>query len=119
MMQLELAKRSFCPGEKIRGKLAWSLLATNIPCEIRLLWFTEGKGTRDHRVVQEKAIELTKGEGNHDFTFTAPNWPHSFSGQFISLQWAIEVVQLPSELAAETDLVIGPEGSETILPRLS
>lgn len=119
MMQLELAKNSFRPGEKIRGKLVWSLLATSIACEIRLIWFTEGKGTRDHCVVQVKPVELTKGDGSYNFTLTAPNWPHSFSGQFISLQWSIEVVQLPGEQAAQANLTISPEGSEIILPRLS
>ncbi len=119
MIDVTLEKNNFAPGEKIRGKLAWKSRRGGEQFEIRLLWFTEGKGTRDHSVVQEKPVELKGAEGTFDFSFTAPQWPNSFSGQFISLRWAVEAVELSSEEATRADLVIGPEGSETILPSLS
>lgn len=118
MIDVQVSKSRLSPGESISGKVAWQDLSGAKELEVRLIWFTQGKGTRDYQVVQQKNLPAAGESGACKFQFTAPSWPHSFSGQYISLRWAIEVVHLPSEEATQVDLIIGPDGEETILPQL-
>ncbi len=118
MIEVQLAKQNYQPGETIEGKFVWKQTRKGILFDIRLIWFTEGKGTRDHMVFRSQRIEPKEVDGVKSFRFVAPDWPHSFSGQFISLRWAIEAVELPSEEATTVILVIAPEGQEIVLPRI-
>lgn len=118
MIDVELPKLNYQPGESIEGKFVWKQIGKGIRFDIRLIWFTEGKGTRDHQTIHHQLIEPKEFDGSKSFRFVAPHWPHSFSGQFISLRWAIEAVELPSDEATTMILVIAPEGQEIVLPRL-
>lgn len=118
MIEVQLSKLNYQPGESIEGKFVWKQIGKGIRFDIRLIWFTEGKGTRDHQTINQQLIEPKEVDGSKSFRFVAPTWPHSFSGQFISLRWAIEAVELPSEEATTVILVIAPEGQEIVLPRI-
>jgi hypothetical protein len=76
-----------------------------------------GKGSRDHAVVASIPIAQPAIGGEKTFSFAGPEWPHSFVGEMLSLQWAIEVVELPSEEGTEVEIVIAPGSKEVELPR--
>jgi hypothetical protein len=118
MISGQLSKNEFGPGEKIEVVVNWKELPKGISIDVRLVWYTEGKGTRDHLVVQSQSIPRPGQTGSQPIQFDAPHWPLSFSGQLISLRWAVEIVELPSEEAQQLELVIGPQGRETLLPVL-
>src|SRR5262245_52954112 len=96
-IEMEQNRRAFSFGERIAGTVCWSdQLPQPDRFEVRLIWYTQGKGDRDVSIVQQQTIEPRQPSGHAPFAFEAPNGPYSFSGRLISLLWAIEVVAVPS-----------------------
>ena len=102
----------FRPGETIRCVAGWRLDEPAEALELRLFWYTAGKGDQDVGVVETERIDGPALEGTRDLSFEAPRSPHSFSGSLITLTWALELVALPSDETARQDLVISPSGRE-------
>lgn len=115
MIQIELKKTEFHLGETIDGEVRWLGLNEIDSLDIRLIWYTEGKGDRDFQVVASQEIRSPASEGQATFSFTAPNYPASCSGKLVSIRWAIEVVELPGINAQSTKLVISTNGKEVDL----
>jgi hypothetical protein len=108
---------AFQPGATIAGRVLWILEeAQEVEAvELRLFWYTEGKGTRDVSLVQWLRFDQPQRREQREFSFVAPASPHSFSGKLISLIWALELVVLPSEEAERLLLTIGPGAAEVRL----
>lgn len=112
-------KDNFRPGEAIRGQVTWNELdQTTTYLEVRLIWYTMGKGTQDVESVAEQDISTPGTSGKSNFEFIAPHRPLSFSGTLISLIWAIEVIVFPMKVAEQKKLVIGHHESELLLSPL-
>ena len=107
---------SFRPGENIGGTARWQLEESITAIEIRLFFFTEGKGTSDVEVIETMQIENPPMSGSQRFDWRLPQSPYSFSGKLISLIWAIEVVLFPSEEAETCQFQMTPTGQEIVLP---
>lgn len=116
-VSLDEGKSAFRPGEVVRGTASWSLDAPPEGVEVRLVWFTAGKGDRDVGVVATEPCLVPAGEGRQNFAFTLPDGPYSFSGTLVSLLWAVEVVALPGADGARAELTVSPTGQEIVLPR--
>ncbi len=106
------------PGEVLGGEASWSLDAEPRGVEVRLFWFTEGRGNRDVGLVEAKRFETTERVGSCEFEFELPPCPYSYSGRLISIVWAIELIVLPAEDAAIERFVLGPNG-EVELPSVA
>lgn len=116
MFEIELNPQQdrFAPGDLIQGKVVVRLLpASTSQLAIRLLWYTTGKGTRDVNICSE-STRIVESVPQEDiaFEFIAPHRPLSFTGQLISLQWAIEAVAFPSKQSALRELVIAYAANE-------
>ena len=109
----------FVPGDTISGVASWKLPAPARSVEVRLFWYTRGKGTVDVQVVDRVRFESPSGHDRRPFKFQAPSGPWSFSGTLVSLVWAIEVVAEPKDRTQRTDIVIAPGGVEITLPALA
>jgi hypothetical protein len=108
---LDDKRTTFRAGEDIRGRAEWSLDAPAKSVAVHLCWFTRGKGTTDTEVVQQRTFEpAPTGQGT--FSFRAPDQPYSFSGQLISLIWAVELVVDPGDHCERVELIIGPDAAE-------
>ena len=120
MINIKLAKQkvNFVPAEKIAGTVTWSE-AEGDSLEVRLIWYTVGKGDRDFEVVATHRVSPFESSGKEQFEFVAPNRPQSFSGKHISLQWALEMIVFPSQTATRIDLTISNTGSEVVLGTVS
>jgi hypothetical protein len=105
----------FEPGAEIRGKILWILDREPASVEVRLFWYTEGKGTQDVEVVEVACFEKPGVRGEKEFNFQLPRGPYGFSGKLISLLWALEVLALPSKESHRLDLTVGPGGNEILL----
>jgi hypothetical protein len=107
-VELQQQPAAFAPGEPIRGSVRWS--ASHPPRSVRvsLLWSTEGRGTRDVGVAHTLNLENPQQNGERPIEFTAPAGPCSFTGELITLEWAVEAVIDPGELAGRATLVIAP-----------
>ena len=106
---------SFRPGEAIEGTVSWHLDEAPRSVELRLFWYTEGKGDRDLEIVTTLPFEAPGTEDRRGFQILAPAEPWSFSGKLISLTWALEAVAEPGAKAARTEILISPTGSEVWL----
>lgn len=112
-------RRTFRPGERLEGSLSWSLAEPAKAIEVRLFWFTSGKGDRDVAVVDRLLLaNPPAAESRRPFRFELPAEPWSFSGSLVTLSWALEAVALPSNESVLLDLVVSPTDEEIRLPRV-
>lgn len=103
---------AFTPGSPVAGVASWEFDKAPTAIEVRLFWFTQGKGDRDVRIVDRVRFDAPAPTDAQPFAFTLPHAPYSFSGKLISLQWAVELVAVPSEDATRLDIVLSPTGQE-------
>ena len=108
-------REAFAPGEAIAGTVSWQLDAPADSVEVRVFWYTRGKGTTDVQVVKAQHFAAPGAAGQRTFTFVLPPEPYSFSGKLISLIWALEAVVQPGERSARRELVVAPGGREVVL----
>jgi hypothetical protein len=101
-------RSAFQPGEELTGSASWQLERQMSSIELRLFWFTRGRGMEDAGVAQTIRFEQPLNEETRSFKFRLPDAPYSFSGKLISLIWALELVLQPSKEVIRRELVIGP-----------
>ena len=104
---------SFQPGDTVEGKAFWRLddpPPTSV--ELRLFWYTEGKGDQDVGIVETIPYSGPVAEDRRSFQLRLPEGPYSFSGKLISLLWAIEVVAQPGDRVGRCEITVSPTGSE-------
>lgn len=114
-VETEGGASSFRPGEAIGGTVRWQLEEAPEEVEVRLLWYTEGKGDGDLEVVQSMAFTSPGKDDRRSFRFRAPEGPFSFSGKLISLVWAVEAVAQPGDWSGRTLIAVSPTGEEILL----
>jgi hypothetical protein len=101
---------AYAPGDAIEGCVLWEG-GQPASLQLRLFWFTQGKGTQDVEVVEALNLNPSGESGEVPFQLIAPGKPHSFSGKLLSLGWALEAIGKPNGLARQ-DVVIAPERRE-------
>ena len=115
-IEFENNRTAFDSGERIAGLIRWSELSEPIEgTEVRLIWYTQGKGDPEVTIVEQQIFPTTLATGQSKFEFTAPDGPYSFSGKLISLIWAVEVIALPRRDSESVNIVIAPNGKEVVL----
>ncbi len=105
----------FRPGETLVVSTLWALPDVPETLEVRLFWYTRGKGTQDVDIVATQQIGKAEAAGERSLTFTLPMQPWSFSGKLISLIWAVELVAEPGERSARAEFTLSPDGAEILL----
>ena len=108
-------REACAPGEAVAGTVSWRLDAAPDSVEVRLFWYTRGKGTTDVQIVKAQQFAAPRAAGRKTFRFVLPAEPYSFSGKLISLIWALEAVVQPGERSARRELVVAPGGTEILL----
>jgi len=111
-IETESGRTAFEPGAEVRGQVEWELSKPAQRMEIRLFWYTQGKGTTDVQVVKIHRIDTMTLRGREPFRFVLPAEPYSFSGTLISLIWAIEAIAEPGERTTRMEIVVAPGGKE-------
>jgi hypothetical protein len=112
-------KSAFEPGEELTGSASWQLERGARSVELRLFWFTRGRGIEDAAVVQTIRFENPLNEETRSFSFRLPEAPYSFVGQLISLVWALELIVEPSKEVARQDIIVGPGRQEVRLASIA
>ena len=102
----------FKPGERVDGTASWHLDADAEALELRLFWYTSGKGSQDVGIVRVLRTERPDTSGFREFSIRVPEAPYSFSGKLITLAWGIELVAVPSGETERLDILIGPRPVE-------
>lgn len=103
---------NYRPGETIEGVAGWRLDQVPKNVELRLFWFTRGKGTEDVGVVNKMSFPAPQMEEGRTFSFPLPPEPWSFSGQLVSLIWALELVVEPGSQSTRLEFILAPDGRE-------
>jgi hypothetical protein len=116
-LRIELAggRTAYRPGEPLSGRVAWRVDKEPTSVELRLFWYTSGKGTLDVGVVNTMTFATPRMDDHRDFTLPLPREPYSFSGTLISLIWAIELIVEPGEHVERQQIVLSSSGQEVVL----
>jgi hypothetical protein len=109
--------RMYRPGETFSGEYRIESVSPDEvrAIEVSVLWYTEGKGDQDSRLVS--TVELANPGENEvrPFNIRLPEGPFSFSGKLISLVWALEAVAAPGSGARRLEITVSPTGKEILL----
>ena len=108
-------RTGFAPDEEIRGTITWSTETPGEKIELRLFWFTRGKGTADASIVETIPFNQPSPHETRPFRFVLPAGPYSFSGQLVSLVWALELVASASKTVVRREIEVGPDRREVRL----
>jgi len=108
-------RTAYKPGETLVLSVSWALPVKPASLEVRLFWFTRGKGTEDVEVVATETIAANAPAGEASVQFALPAAPYSFSGKLISLLWAAELVAEPGARSTRFEFALSPTGAEIVL----
>ncbi len=117
-IQLESDKTAFRPGDRVAGTVSWQLEDQPKQVELRLLWYTQGKGDEDAGLVETTTFAQPSQADRRSFHFTLPAAPYSFSGSLISLTWALELSTQPDDQCERREITMTPTGQEILLEAL-
>jgi hypothetical protein len=106
---------AFLPGETVEGTVGWHFDTPARSVELRLLWYTEGKGDQDIGVVESVPLAYPGVDEVRPFRLRLPAGPYSFSGRLISLVWALEAVAEPGSRAERLPITVSPTRRELLL----
>lgn len=114
-IQTDGGAASFRPGQEIAGTVSWFLDETPESLDLRLFWYTEGKGDQDVEVIDSVPFDNPGAQDHRPFRLRLPEAPYSFSGQLISLIWCLEAVARPTDEVGRLPLTVSPTGEEIVL----
>lgn len=117
-IQFDDNRTSFEPGEKIWVRLEWDLPDPPESIELRAVWNTVGKGTTDIGVEHSITFDSPNQRDSRRVHFPLPEGPYSFSGQLISVIWALELVVEPTEQSFRVEFTMAPGEKEIVLQRV-
>jgi hypothetical protein len=117
-IEIDQDRAALEPGDELTGTACWQLDQAPRTVELRLFWFTRGKGTEDAGVVETVRFARPSPQESRPFRLRLPPVPYSFSGKLISLVWALELVPAPSKEVARQEFVMAPGGQEVRLDSL-
>lgn len=114
-IDIDGGQRAFKPGETIRGRVTWQVDEPPQSAEVRLFWYTSGKGTQDVENVGSVALQTPQPNDDRTFSLTLPRQPFSCSGKLVSIVWALELIVEPGSNVERLQFVLSPTGSEVVL----
>src|SRR5262249_5829779 len=114
-IDIEGGRRNFSPGEMMTGRASWSLDADPKSAELRLFWYTSGKGTQNVGVVTTMPFDNPLRSDGRDFRLALPQEPYSCSGSLVSIIWALELIVEPHGMTERLEFTMAPGGNEVIL----
>lgn len=118
VIEMTEGRTRFLPGELIDGVVAWDLPESTRSIEVRLFWYTQGKGTEDVEIVVSLPLIVEGRTTQQSFQFKLPDSPYSFSGQLITLTWAIEAIAMPTNEVGRLEIVVSPWAQDLVLTQV-
>ena len=115
-IQTRTGQKNFRPADEVTGTAMWQLDKPPKSVELRLFWFTRGKGTTDVGVAETVTFDGAGQSDRRDFRVRLPAVPYSFSGKLISVVWALELIAQPGNQSTRFELTMSPTGTEVALP---
>lgn len=115
---IDLESTHYEPGQRIAGKLLWAI--EKAPKEVRLTlgWYTEGRGSMDHKVEAKLHWTTEATSGEEPFEFILPASPYSFEGSLISLIWELSLTVKKGKAEYNLPITVSPHPSPISLSRV-
>ena len=114
-LKLENGDTRYEPGAQLIATADWELDRPAEEIELRLSWYTRGKGGTDSGVVQAVSFDNPEAQGQKRLGIQLPDSPYSFSGKLISLVWMLELEAIPSGESDRVEITLAPGGQEIVL----
>ncbi|MCW1922375.1 hypothetical protein OKA05_07405 [Luteolibacter arcticus] len=114
MTTITIERRDLRPHETVTGRVAWALEKEPRELELRLCWFTRGRGTEEARTIEVLPLGDTL-RGERAFSFRLPAEPWSVNGTLVQIVWALEVVAKKTGSLGVEEFVVAPQRSEITL----
>ena len=95
--------------------MTWQVDDPPQSAELRLFWYTSGKGTQDVGNVETVVFQTPQTHDDRTFSLTLPREPYSFSGKLISIVWALELIVEPGANVERQEFVMSASGAEVVL----
>jgi hypothetical protein len=114
-IDIENGRTACAPGDTLAGHVTWSVDRDPSSAELRLFWYTSGKGTQNVGVVQTVPFDRPQRSDRRDFRMILPLAPYSCSGTLVSIVWAMELIVEPGSQTERVELTIAPGGNEVVL----
>lgn len=108
MTTITLQRKDLRPFETVSGRVEWRLEKAPRDLELRLCWFTRGRGTEEAETVAQIALG-DRAEGASDFSFELPAGPWSVEGRLLGIGWAVELVAKRQGGLALEEFVMSPD----------
>ncbi len=106
-------KLTFAPGEIVGGEVNWNLGQAPSWVEVRLFWFTRGKGTTDTHQEAKIRFDNPASSETRRFELQLPVEPYSYNGHLIAIVWALEL-SAHDDPTTRVELVMSPTGKEIV-----
>src|SRR5262249_21385663 len=103
------------PGDTIGGRVTWQVDQAPQSAELRLFWYSSGKGTQDVGNVDAVTFPTPQMNDDRTFSLSLPRQPYSFSGKLISIIWPLELIVEPGSKVERREFVMSPSGREVVL----
>jgi hypothetical protein len=103
---------NYAPGDALEGLVSWHFDHPPDWLELRLFWYTTGKGDKDVHVVTRMTFEQPASVDSQIYSLILPHGPYSYSGRLTSLIWALELITKPNNDAVRLEIVVGPASQE-------
>jgi hypothetical protein len=107
-IQLAGERLAFNPGEELAGSVNWSGEQGPRSLELRLFWFTRGKGIEDVGLIENLNFEQPLPQETRSFRLKLPQAPYSCLGTLVSVIWALELIAYPSKAVTRQEIMVGP-----------
>ncbi len=118
-IEIDGRRTTFAPGTLVSGSAHWELETPPESVELSLFWYTEGKGDRDVGEAARATFNAPAQGDQRPFALSLPTTPISFSGQLISVVWALELVAEPGEQTVRLEILVSPSGEEVHLAQVA
>lgn len=111
-IQTEGSYLNYYAGGRVKGHASWRLDSMPTEAEIRLFWYTQGKGTSDTETVQIEQFASPGRQEERFFDLQIPLAPFSYSGRIVSVLWALELVIQPGNVVHRQAITVSSTGYE-------
>lgn len=117
MNRITLKQKNLKPHDTVEGSVSWQLENAPKNLELRLFWFTRGRGEEEAGTISTLPLG-DASSGEKVFSFPLPGSPWSIDGTYISIVWGVELVERKAGGLALEEFTVGPEGVATKLRRV-
>ncbi|NLH17307.1 MAG: hypothetical protein GX455_12075 [Phycisphaerae bacterium] len=115
-VQTDGNQADYRPGDIVRGVIRWQYDTRPGRIELRLIWFTEGPGPDDVKIVDTLVQEDPLPADACVFQFRLPDGPFSYNGNSFRVRWALELLAPGRKDCVRLNVIVSPTNQPITVP---